>query len=90
MILDGKLVAKKTRSLIKSIIKTNQLKPGLATILVGADPASQIYVGSKQKTAKRLGFHSVQIDLPDDCSESTLSQTIQELNQNPEIHGILL
>ena len=90
MILDGKLVAKKTRSLIKSIIKTNQLKPGLATILVGADPASQIYVGSKQKTAKRLGFHSMQIDLPADCSESTLSQTIQELNQNPEIHGILL
>ncbi|MEE2923931.1 MAG: bifunctional 5,10-methylenetetrahydrofolate dehydrogenase/5,10-methenyltetrahydrofolate cyclohydrolase [bacterium] len=90
MILDGKLVAKKTRSLIKSIIKKNQLKPGLATILVGADPASQIYVGSKQKTAKRLGFHSIQIDLPADCSEYTLSKTIEDLNQNSEIHGILL
>tara|TARA_Y100000589_G_scaffold325402_1_gene363236 strand:- start:491 stop:1378 length:888 start_codon:yes stop_codon:yes gene_type:complete len=90
MILDGKLVAKKTRSAIKSIIKKHKLKPGLATILVGADPASQIYVGSKQKTAKRLGFHSLQIDLPADCSEETLSATIEDLNLNPEIHGILL
>ncbi len=90
MILDGKLVAKKTRSAIKSIIKKHKLKPGLATILVGSDPASQIYVGSKQKTAKRLGFHSLQIDLPADCSEQTLSATIKDLNLNPEIHGILL
>ena len=90
MILDGKLVAKKTRSAIKSIIKQYSLQPGLATILVGADPASQIYVGSKQKTAKRLGFHSIQIDLPANCSEQTLSHTIHDLNQNPEIHGILL
>ena len=90
MILDGKLVAKKIRSKIKSVILDNQLKPGLATILVGSDPASQIYVGSKQKTAKRLGFHSIQIDLPHDCTASKLTQTIEELNQNPEIHGILL
>ena len=90
MILDGKLVAKKIRSKIKSLISDNQLKPGLATILVGSDPASQIYVGSKQKTAKRLGFHSIQIDLPHDCTASKLTQTIEDLNQNPEIHGILL
>lgn len=90
MILDGKLVAKKIRSKIKTIISDNNLKPGLATILVGSNPASQIYVSNKQKTAKKLGFHSLQIDLPAECSEATLTQTIEELNQNPEIHGILL
>ena len=66
------------------------LKPGLAVILVGEDPASQVYVKSKGRAAADCGFHSVPHDLPADTSESDLLQLIQGLNADPAIHGILL
>jgi methylenetetrahydrofolate dehydrogenase (NADP+)/methenyltetrahydrofolate cyclohydrolase len=66
------------------------LKPGLAVILVGADPASQVYVGAKGKAAKSCGFHSVQHNLPANASETELIALIHKLNADPEIHGILL
>jgi len=64
--------------------------PGLATVLVGEDPASQVYVASKSKKAKECGFHSVQHTLPSETSEGDLVTLIEELNRDPSIHGILV
>lgn len=64
--------------------------PGLATVLVGDDPASQSYVRMKNKAAKAAGIHSEQITLPIDTPEDELLGVVQGLNANPEIHGILV
>jgi methylenetetrahydrofolate dehydrogenase (NADP+)/methenyltetrahydrofolate cyclohydrolase len=64
--------------------------PGLATVLVGEDPASQLYVGMKNKAAKEAGIHSRQITLAADTSEDELLGLIAGLNADPEIHGILV
>ncbi len=64
--------------------------PGLATVVVGEDPASQMYVGMKNKAAAKLGIHSRQITLPADTSEDELLGVVQGLNADPEIHGILV
>jgi methylenetetrahydrofolate dehydrogenase (NADP+) / methenyltetrahydrofolate cyclohydrolase len=64
--------------------------PGLATILVGEDPASQAYVGMKNRAAKEVGIHSRQVDLPQDISEDELLGWVEGLNADPEIHGILV
>ena len=66
------------------------LTPGLAVVLVGADPASQVYVKSKSRAAQGCGFHSVQHDLPETTSETELLQLIETLNLDPQIHGILV
>jgi len=66
------------------------LTPGLATVLVGANPASKLYVGMKKKAAEEVGIHSRQIDLAEDVSEEELLATIDELNDDPAIHGILV
>jgi methylenetetrahydrofolate dehydrogenase (NADP+)/methenyltetrahydrofolate cyclohydrolase len=66
------------------------LTPGLAVVLVGADPASQVYVKSKSRAAQACGFHSVQHDLPDTTSEAELLRLIEALNADPQIHGILV
>ena len=67
-----------------------QLVPGLVTILVGEDPASQSYVKAKNATAHTLGIHSEQITLPVKTSEAELLRIIGEYNRNPAIHGILV
>ena len=64
--------------------------PGLAVVIVGEDPASQVYVASKGKKAKECGFHSVQHTLPADTTEADLLTLIDELNADPPIHGILV
>lgn len=64
--------------------------PGLATVLVGEDPASRAYVGMKNRAAKEVGIHSRQIDLPATISEDELLGWIEGLNADPEIHGILV
>lgn len=64
--------------------------PGLAVILVGADPASQIYVDSKRKSCAELGIHSQSYDLPAETSEQQLLQLIDQLNTDPKIDGILV
>jgi methylenetetrahydrofolate dehydrogenase (NADP+)/methenyltetrahydrofolate cyclohydrolase len=66
------------------------LIPGLATVLVGNDPASHVYVGMKNKDARELGLHSRQITLPAETSEDELLGVVQGLNADPEIHGILV
>ncbi|MDQ6703063.1 MAG: bifunctional methylenetetrahydrofolate dehydrogenase/methenyltetrahydrofolate cyclohydrolase FolD [Pseudomonadota bacterium] len=66
------------------------VKPGLAVVLVGDDPASQVYVKSKSKAAQACGFHSVQHDLAATASEAELLAMVEQLNADPAIHGILL
>jgi len=93
-IIDGKTIAAKLRQDIKARVEQRHAKglraPGLAVILVGADPASQVYVGSKRRACEEVGFISVAHDLPADTSEATLLSLIDELNDNPEIDGILV
>ncbi|NNF39079.1 MAG: bifunctional 5,10-methylene-tetrahydrofolate dehydrogenase/5,10-methylene-tetrahydrofolate cyclohydrolase, partial [Gemmatimonadetes bacterium] len=64
--------------------------PGLATVLVGEDPASQLYVGMKGKAAKAAGIRSEQITLPADTPEDEVLGVVEGLNANPDIHGILV
>jgi len=64
--------------------------PGLAVVLVGEDPASQVYVGAKGKAAEACGFHSVQHTLPVTTDEATLLKLVASLNADPAIHGILV
>ena len=92
-IIDGKAVAEDV--LAKVVRLTGELaakgvKPGLAVVIVGEDPASQVYVSSKGKKAKECGFHSVQHTLPADTSEEELVKLINGLNADPAIHGILV
>ena len=64
--------------------------PGLAVVLVGADPASQVYVKMKGKAADKAGFHSQQIDLPAETTEANLLSVIDGLNEDDKVHGILV
>ena len=67
-----------------------QVVPGLVTILVGENPASMSYVAAKQKTAKALGFHSIQDNRPANIPERELLDLIERYNRDPKIHGILV
>lgn len=66
------------------------VKPGLAVVIVGEDPASQTYVASKSRTAKECGFHSVQHSLPEGTSQDELAALVDKLNADPAIHGVLV
>ncbi|HEU4700787.1 MAG TPA: bifunctional methylenetetrahydrofolate dehydrogenase/methenyltetrahydrofolate cyclohydrolase FolD, partial [Gemmatimonadales bacterium] len=66
------------------------LRPGLAVVLVGEDPASQVYVRSKHRACIEAGMHSVQITLPAETSEAELLATVDQLNADPQIHGVLV
>jgi len=75
---------------IASLKEKHNLVPGLATVLVGDDPASQSYVGAKEKTSKALGIYSERHDLPGETSEEELLKLVEKLNKDPKIHGILV
>ncbi|RPH96826.1 MAG: bifunctional 5,10-methylene-tetrahydrofolate dehydrogenase/5,10-methylene-tetrahydrofolate cyclohydrolase, partial [Lysobacterales bacterium] len=93
-IIDGKAVAAEIRLEIAAetakLFKEHGIVPGLVTILVGEDPGSVSYVTAKSKTAKELGFHSVQETLPAATSESDLLAMVARYNEDPKIHGILV
>ena len=94
IVIDGKASAAKLRDRIAAqaaqLKSAHGLVPGLATVLVGNDPASEVYVRNKGKTAETLGFKSVHIALPADTSQDTLHAKVRELNQDKSIHGILV
>lgn len=69
---------------------TSGVVPGLATVLLGDDPASQMYVGMKNKAAAAMGIHSRQITLPADTAQDELLGVVEGLNADPDIHGILV
>ncbi|HTY81829.1 MAG TPA: tetrahydrofolate dehydrogenase/cyclohydrolase catalytic domain-containing protein [Dehalococcoidales bacterium] len=74
---------------IADLISKHNLVPGLATVLVGADPASQVYVGQKEKTCKELGMYSERHDIPENSTQAEVVALVEKLNKNPKIHGIL-
>ena len=92
-IIDGNALAKKIRLEIASrtaaLVKKG-IKPGLAVLLVGEDPASQVYVRNKVKACEEAGMHSLLERLPANLSEAALIKRIHELNLDPSIHGILV
>ncbi|MDS1138657.1 bifunctional methylenetetrahydrofolate dehydrogenase/methenyltetrahydrofolate cyclohydrolase FolD [Nitratireductor indicus] len=92
-IIDGKSIAEDVVAKVKqgaAALSQTGVVPGLAVVLVGEDPASQVYVASKSRRAKECGFHSVQHTLPVDTDEDTLVKLIEELNADKAIHGILV
>ena len=93
-IISGTEVAKQIREeLAKEVVMLKEkfnVVPGLVTILVGENPASVSYVTGKQKTAKELGFYSIQDNQPADIPETKLLELINQYNKDPRIHGILV
>ena len=75
---------------ISQYVAQGKRAPGLAVILVGADPASQVYVGSKRKSCAEIGIVSKSYDLPETTTEQALLELIEELNQDAEVDGILV
>ena len=75
---------------IAELKEKHNLIPGLATVLIGEDPASQVYVGQKEKTSLALGIYSERHDLPAETTQKDLMALVDKLNQDPKIHGILV
>jgi methylenetetrahydrofolate dehydrogenase (NADP+) / methenyltetrahydrofolate cyclohydrolase len=93
-IISGTEVAKQIREEIKNEIaglkSKYNLVPGLATVLVGDDPASKVYVGQKEKACNELGIYSERRDIPGTTTEQELLALVDQLNNEPKIHGILV
>lgn len=93
-LIDGKAIASKIKIRIAEQVKARALqnlsKPGLAVILVGDNPASSTYVSHKQRACKEVGIVSYLHHIPEDASEGHIATFIDSLNQNPNIHGVLL
>jgi methylenetetrahydrofolate dehydrogenase (NADP+)/methenyltetrahydrofolate cyclohydrolase len=75
---------------IAELKSKHNVVPGLATVLVGADPASQVYVGAKEKTCQELGIYSERHDLTEKTTQQELIALVQKLNKDPKINGILV
>ena len=93
MILDGKKIAADVRAKIKAEVESLKglgIVPGLATLLVGDDAASQIYVASKHKACREAGLASFNHTLPKDAATETVLKKVDELNGDPRVHGMLI
>ena len=93
-IIDGKAIAKEVREKAAedtaALVAAGYAPPGLATVLVGSDPASEVYVGMKQRMCARLGIESFGFTLPVDASQEEVENQVRELNENPLVNGILV
>lgn len=93
-LIDGKTIAKELRADLRKIVdeKVNNgaRMPGLAVVLVGSDPASQVYVRNKRRACEDVGIKSFAYDLPETTTQKELDDLIVELNNNPEVDGILV
>ncbi|MCX7712664.1 MAG: bifunctional methylenetetrahydrofolate dehydrogenase/methenyltetrahydrofolate cyclohydrolase FolD [Chthoniobacterales bacterium] len=92
-ILDGKAIAEEVHAETQrrvEALEVHGIRPGLAVVLVGDNPASRIYVENKHRTASRLGFFSRKIELPADCPKEQLHEILNALNSDSAIHGILV
>ena len=93
IILDGKELSSISENSIKNRVDNlhkDGIKPTLATILVGNDPASETYVKMKRNTCSRVGMESIAVELPENTSTEELLNTIEKLNKDSNVHGILL
>jgi methylenetetrahydrofolate dehydrogenase (NADP+)/methenyltetrahydrofolate cyclohydrolase len=92
-IIDGKAIAARVRADVAERVKALQAKgiqPGLAAVLVGDDPASHIYVGSKQKACAEVGMYSERVELPADAPQTAVLAEIERLNADPKISGMIV
>lgn len=89
-LIDGAAVAKRLRQEMGEQIRAQNLKPGLAVVLVGEDPASQVYVRNKSRAAEEVGMVSWTHRMEADTTQAQLTEMIAELNKDPAVHGILL
>lgn len=93
-IIDGKAIAAELREDVakgvKELIAAGGTKPGLATVLIGDNPASHTYVRMKRKASAKAGIESFHHELPDDASQEEVEKLIQTLNADPKVHGILV
>ena len=93
ILIDGKLVSKKVKEDVANRVKELEekgIKPGLAVIIVGDDPASRVYVNNKKKACAEVGFYSEEYALPADTSMEELLELIDVLNNRQDINGILV
>lgn len=93
-LLDGKKISEEIINELKvkttALVKSRNVRPGLAVLLVGDDPASSIYVKSKAKACEKIGFHSIVEKIPEKSSEQEVLEIITKWNMDPHIHGILV
>ncbi len=93
-IIDGKAISAAVRAEIteetKALIAETGLTPGLAVVIVGNDPASQVYVRNKRKACTEVGFYSEAYELPEETTQEELEALVDKLNHDPKIHGILV
>jgi len=89
-IIDGKKIAEKIISEIRSKVKNMKEKPGLALVMVGSNPASEVYVNFKEKDSKEAGFYCERHNLDESASEMDLLNLVNQLNNNPKVHGVLV
>ena len=93
-VIDGKATAARLRDKIAAytadLKAKHNLQPGLATVLVGKDPASEVYVRNKRKTAEAIGFKSVHVELPADVAQEELVKQVKALCADKTVHGILV
>ena len=93
-IIDGKAISKQIREEIAAetavFEKENGFKPGLAVVIVGEDPASQVYVRNKRKACDEVGFYSESYELPEKTTQEELEALVDKLNKDEKIHGILV
>lgn len=93
-IIDGKAISAQIRCELaeqtKDFEKENGFLPGLAVVIVGEDPASQVYVRNKRRACEEIGFYSEAYELPENTTQEELEALVDRLNENPKIHGILV
>lgn len=90
IVLDGKAVAAAVKEEVVARVNRLDFQVGLATVLVGDDPASHVYVRNKRRTAEQLGIASFHHELPADASQEDVEGLLQTLSADPKVHGILL
>ena len=93
-LIDGKAIANSIQDAltveVAALKDEYEITPGLATVLVGEDPASQMYVRMKHRRCEKVGIHSIGVVLPEDATQETVEAKVQELNVDPDVHGILV
>ncbi|KJL29425.1 bifunctional methylenetetrahydrofolate dehydrogenase/methenyltetrahydrofolate cyclohydrolase [Microbacterium oxydans] len=92
-VLDGKAAAAEIKAELTervAALKAKGITPGIATVLVGADPASQLYVGMKHRQSEAVGMNSIQRELPADATQADVEALIDELNADPDCHGYIV
>ncbi len=92
-IIDGKRISAEVRAELKKeteeFVATTGTRPGLAVIIVGSDPASQVYVRNKRRACEEIGYYSEAYELPENTTQAELNALVDKLNANEKIHGIL-